>query len=149
MNTAIILTLILGVIGIFQGGLNRQMATYMGVVQAVFLGNIITTAIAFIVFLWVRHYPSLFPAFFHIRSSLLDLKWWYVFPGIFGFFIVAGLPFVIYKIGAVKVTILLVVAQIVASVLWDLVVEKIPLNGLKVLGLSLACLSVILVYWKK
>ena len=149
MSVAVILTLFLGAVGIFQGGLNRQMASHMGVVQAVFLGNLITTSIAFAIFMWARHNPSFFPVFFQIKSPLLALKWWYVFPGIFGFCVVAGLPFVIYKIGAVKVTILLIVAQMIASIFWDLTVEKIPLTFLKVLGLFLAGLSVLLVSWQK
>ncbi|MCY4523756.1 MAG: DMT family transporter [Halobacteriovoraceae bacterium] len=148
MNTAIFFTLFLGIISIFQAGFNRQMASHIGVVQAVFLGNFITMIIALAVFLCAKQYPHWFSEFFQARSSF-EFKWWYSLPGIFGFFIVLGFPFAIYKVGAVKATILLVTAQMMTSFFWDMSVEKIPLTGYKILGLLFAGLSVFFLSWER
>ena len=148
MSIAVVLTLLLGMVGIFQGGLNRQMAEHIGVIQAITAGSLITTTLAFTALFFLWNSPSLFPDFFHLRSSVGNFKWWYIIPGFFGFYVIVTLPFVIYKIGAVKVTILLVGAQILASIFWDLAVEKIPLTFLKTTAMILAAISVLLATWE-
>jgi len=75
----------------------------------------------------------------------LTFKWWYIFPGIMGFMFVAGLPFAIYKVGAVKTTVGLIAAQMTTSVFWDFFVEGISVNLTKGLGIFFALLSVIMI----
>ena len=141
----ILIPLILGAIGILQGGLNRQISSHIGIAQATLISNAVTVIICIAFFLIVKNYPSLFPEIFHLKAPLSTYKWWYIFPAIFGFLIVAGLPYAISEIGAVKVTILLVVAQMIISVFWDLFVEGIPFSLTKFIGLLMAFASVILI----
>jgi transporter family-2 protein len=58
---------------------------------------------------------------------------------------VAGMPFAFYKLGAVKVTVLLIAAQMVTSVIWDYIIDGIGLNLYKVIGIIFAILSVTMI----
>ena len=135
----------LGVIGILQGGLNRQISNSIGVAQATLISNIVTVIICVAFYFLVKSAPHLFPEFFRIKAPILTYQWWYIFPAIFGFMIVAGLPFAISEIGAVRVTILLIAAQMLTGVMWDFFIEDITLSPTKVLGMLLALASVLLI----
>ncbi|EQC46648.1 DMT family transporter [Bacteriovorax sp. Seq25_V] len=143
MNSAIILPLILGAIGILQGAINRSMSTTIGLTWMCIIGNIITLITCVIFYFVVKNFPHIFPEF--IRLKDLTFKWWYIFPGIMGFMFVAGLPFAIYKVGAVKTTVGLIAAQMTTSVLWDVFVEGITINATKGLGIVFALLSVVMI----
>lgn len=141
-NFYLVIPLMLGAIGILQGGFNRTISDDVGVAQAVFYGCIVTLIIASGFYFVVRLYPQYFPAFFQAKASLGSFKLWYMIPGILGFLFLAGFPIAISKLGAVKLLVGLVAAQMVASVFWDVFVEKIPMNTLKVAGMFFAAISV-------
>ena len=141
-NLYLLIPLMLGTVGILQGGFNRNISNDIGVAQAVFFGCIVTLVIASGFYFVVRLYPQYFPAFFQAKASIGTFKLWYIIPGIFGFFILTGFPMAISKLGAVKLLVGLVAAQMIASVLWDIFVEKIPMNTLKVAGMFFAAISV-------
>lgn len=147
--TSLLIPLCLGMIGILQGGLNRQIANSIGVAQATLISNFVTVLICISFYLIVKTWPAFFPEFFKVKAPLTTYQWWYIFPAIFGFMIVAGLPYAISEIGAVKVTILLIVAQMMTSVLWDIFVEKIPMTTMKTLGMIAAMVSVALITLSK
>jgi len=142
--------LFLGSVGILQGGLNKQMANHIGVAQSTLVGNLLTALFSVLFFILVKVKPDYFPSFFQVKSSPFETwQWWYIIPAIFGICIVMGLPFSIYKLGAIKVTIGLIAAQMVTSVLWDIWVEKLTLSPTKVIGLLLAAASVAVIMWEK
>lgn len=141
-NWTILLPIILGCVGILQGAVNGQISSTIGVAQATLITNIGTVIICVAFYFLVRSYAHLFPDFFQIKAPLTTYKWWYVIPPIFGFIIVAGMPLAIAKLGAVKVTVGLIAAQMITSVLWDLLVEGISLNVMKLVGIVFAFLSV-------
>lgn len=145
MNAALLIPLLLGTVGILQAGLNRNMSNDLGLTTTALFGNLITLLASTILLIAIKTTPESFPPFFHLKSSITNFKWWYIVPGIFGFLFVIGLPWGIYKIGAVKVTVGLIAAQMIAGVLWDLYVEKIPVNTMKILGILSAGLSVTLI----
>lgn len=145
MSLAFLIPLTLGLVGILQGVLNKQIAGAIGVAHGTMLGSVVTLVLSIILYLAVKFYPQAFPEFFHVKTSLTELKLWYLIPGIFGVMIVAGLPFAFYKLGAVKVTVGLIAAQMVTSVIWDSVIENLPMNWTKALGMVLAFLSVLLI----
>ncbi len=147
--TSLLIPLCLGMIGILQGGLNRQIANSIGVAQATLISNFVTVLICISFYLIVKTWPAFFPEFFKVKAPLTTYQWWYIFPAIFGFMIVAGLPYAISEIGAIKVTILLIVAQMMTSVLWDIFVEKIPMTTMKTLGMIAAMVSVALITLSK
>lgn len=141
-NWTILLPILLGCIGILQGAVNGQISNTIGVTQATLITNIACLIICFVFYFFVRSYSHLVPEFFQIKAPLSTYKWWYVFPPLFGFLIIAGMPYSIAKLGAVKVTVGLIAAQMVTSVLWDIMVEDISLNIMKFIGIIFAFLSV-------
>jgi len=141
MNWTYLIPIAIGFAGIFQGGVNRNMSDDIGLAQSILIGNLIIVLYSVVLYLWIQKSPESFPAFMRVKESLLSFKWWYVFPSIFGFIIVAGIPYGIFKLGAVKTTVIIVAAQMLASVLWDLFVEKTPLGLYKSLGLLFALMS--------
>ena len=142
MNWTILLPLFIGCFGILQGAINRQIATTIGVTQATLITNIGSVIICIAFYFFVKSFSYLFPDFFQMKAPLTTYKWWYIFPPILGFLIIAGIPFAIAKLGAVKVTVGLIAAQMVTSIVWDMMVEDISLNIMKVIGIFFAFLSV-------
>ncbi|MDD4972793.1 MAG: DMT family transporter [Bacteriovorax sp.] len=142
MNWTILLPLFIGCFGILQGAINRQIATTIGVAQATLITNIGSVIICIGFYFFVKYFSDLFPDFFQMKAPITTYKWWYIFPPILGFLIIAGIPFAIAKLGAVKVTVGLIAAQMVTSIVWDMMVEDISLNIMKVIGIFFAFLSV-------
>ena len=143
MYLSMLLPLLLGAIGIIQGGLNRSMSSQIGLSWMLIIGNLVTLLICIALFFIVKASPSLFPDFIKVKA--LTWKWWYFIPGVFGFIFLAGLPLAIYKIGAVKAVVGMIAAQMVTSVLWDIYVEGISLNMNKGIGILFAIASVVLI----
>lgn len=145
MNWSMLIPLLIGCVGILQGTMNRQVATHIGVAQATLITNAVTVLICIGFYLLVKNVPGIFPEFFQIKAPLTTYKWWFIFPPIFGFCIIAGMPFAFAKLGAVKVTVILIAAQMATSVVWDIFVEDIGLNLMKFAGIIFALVSVIFV----
>lgn len=142
MNTALIIPFMIGVIGILQGTINRQMSTEVGLATALVFGNIITLVVSIVFYYYVKLNPASFPEFVLPKAMFTNFQWWYILPALFGFFILAGLPVAIFKLGAVKVTLFLIAAQVLTSALWDHFVENIEVTPYKIVGLILAMMSV-------
>ncbi len=149
MNIEILIPLFLGMITIIQGAINKQMATKLGLIQTALVGSTVTLIICVFAYLGVKTYANSVSPIFQIKSSLFTYEWWFIIPAIFGFFIVTGMPFAIYKIGAVKVTVGLVAAQMVTSTIWDIYVEGIELNYMKTVGIIFALASVVCIQFSK
>lgn len=149
MKIEFLIPLILGSFGILQGVLNRQIALKIGIIHAVLIGSVITLIFSTLAFLGIRHFGDHVPHILRVRESLTTFHWWYIIPGFFGFCLITGLPFAFYKLGAVKVTVGLIAAQMITSALWDVLVEGLEFNWLKGLGVIFALLSVISIQLSK
>lgn len=149
MNLALLIPLALGALGILQGTLNKEVSNTIGVAQTTFISSIATLLFCIPLYYTVKFYPQYFPEFFHVKAPFTTYKWWYIFPGLFGVFIVAGLPLAFSKLGAVKVTVGLIAAQMIASVLWDTFIDKLPMAWPKLLGMGFAVLSVVFITMSK
>lgn len=149
MSLALFIPLCLGTITILQGAINKQVAGKLGIIQTALIGNAVTLVICIIAYFWTRQNEESIPPLLKVKMPLTTYEWWYVFPAIFGFFIVAGMPLAISKLGAVKVTVGLVAAQMITSSLWDIFVESTPLNWQKGLGILLALASVLVIQFSK
>ena len=145
MNWSMLIPIVIGCVGILQGTINRQVANHIGVAQATLLSNVLTVVICIGFYFLVKTTPSLVPDFFQIKAPITTFKWWFIFPPIFGFCIVAGMPFAFAKLGAVKVSVLLIAAQMATSVVWDIFVEDIGINLMKLAGIIFAFISVVFV----
>ena len=145
MNWSMLIPIVIGCVGILQGTINRQVANHIGVAQATLLSNVLTVVICIGFYFLVKTSPSLVPDFFHIKAPITTFKWWFIFPPIFGFCILAGMPFAFAKLAALKVTVLLIAAQMSTSVIWDIFVEDIGINLMKLAGIIFALISVVFV----
>lgn len=131
-------------IGILQGAFYRRISDSIGLAHAVAIGNTFAFLLTIPIVIILYKYPHLVPDYFQFKQPIGQMKWWYLIPGFFGLLIVFGLPMAIVKIGAVRSTVLIIVAQVITSVVWDLVFEKISLSPSKWIGLALAMASALL-----
>lgn len=142
MSWTMVLPLLIGCFGILQGAMNRVISSYIGVTQASLITNVGSVMICIVFYFVVKNYTHLFPILYHVKAPITTYKWWFIFPPLFGFLIISGIPFAISQLGAVKVTVGLIAAQMITSVLWDLFIENIGLNSMKLIGIVFAFLSV-------
>jgi bacterial/archaeal transporter family-2 protein len=141
MNWTYIIPLAVGAAGIIQGGLNKNMSQNMGLTMALFIGNTLVVIYSIFLYFLAAKSPESVGELFKLKASTTGFKWWYIIPSICGFLIISGIPFGISKIGAVKVTVLIIAGQMITSLLWDIFVEKIPFNSSKTLGVFFSALS--------
>jgi drug/metabolite transporter (DMT)-like permease len=73
---------------------------------------------------------------------------WMVVPGIFGFYIIAGIPWAVSRVGAARVFVVIVAAQCAVSLLWDALVSGKPLTLARGGGALLALVGVALATWE-
>jgi len=142
VNLTYIIPLAVGAAGIIQGGLNKTMSQNMGLTMALFIGNALVLVYSIFLYFLATKSPESVSELFKLRASTIDFKWWYVIPSICGFIIITGIPFGISKIGAIKVTVLIVAGQMITSIFWDIFIEKIPINTMKSLGVLFSILSI-------
>lgn len=144
MYITMFFTLLVGVASVLQGGLNRQFSEQWGLPGAIFINAIAFLAASLIYWFYARYTGVQLPvALADKAGSFENFKYWYVIPGILGFFFVLGVPWAIAKIGALKVFVGLVTAQLIGGLMWDMWVENIPLSWPRVLGAALALAGVV------
>lgn len=139
-----VMTAAIGVSTILQGGLNRQIMNRWDLGLIVLLNGLVYAVISIVCMIVARTAPSLLPDIFHPREGITSFSWWYWIPAVCGFLIVAGMPVVIVKLGAFRMIVIVVAVQLVASLVWDLAVEKTPVTPLRLAGALLAFGGVLL-----
>lgn len=131
-----LLPIALGFAVVLQGGLNRQIARDWGMG-----GAAVFNACVLFVFAWTI---CMIVADLKPKFAVQAFRWWFILPGILGFCLVAGIPIAIAKLGAVRVFIGLIAAQLIGSMLWDIFMESIPVSWPRVAGIALAFLGVVI-----
>ncbi len=149
MNGYLLIPLAVGAMTVLQGTLNRQMSESMGLGSAIFLNSVVVVALVPAFYALVRAQPSWLPAIFAGSPDLSRVAWWMIVPGIFGFCIIAGIPWAISRVGAARVFVGIVVAQLVVSLLWDALVAGQPVTLARGGGAALAVIGVILATWDR
>lgn len=142
MNWTYLIPLAVGIAGILQGGVNEKISKDIGLAHGLMVGNTFVLILSILLIILTIKYPHIFPEYFKLKASFSTFRPWYLLPGLFGFIIITGIPMSIVKIGAIKTTVLIVVAQMITSIIWDLSVEKLPLNFMKSLGLFFSVIAV-------
>lgn len=140
----VLISILLGVAVVLQVSINRQIALRWGLAPAVLLNALVLTAAASVFYVVARLQGT---ASFVLRTdpSLGEMRWWWVLPGVFGFALVALLPWATHHIGFQRVFVALVATQMAASVLWDITFEKIPFSMPVAVAVVLAIACVALV----
>lgn len=140
-----LIPLTIGAVGVLQGTVNRAIGQSIGLAPALTLNSILVLGIALGFHGIVRWRPEWFPELFHDRFAFDQLAPWMILPAIFGFCIIGGLPWAISKLGAARVFLAVIVAQVIVSIAWDALVEKKPVSMMRIGGALLTVAGVALV----
>lgn len=132
---------------VLQGSLNRAVSRHLGLASAVLLNSLVLVTSAVVLWSVARRWPERVPEIFRAgpSQSWESFGLWMLVPGFLGLTIVAGIPWAISRMGALKFFVGFIGAQIVVSLLWDLWVEGVAIGGLRVLGAALSVLGAVLV----
>ncbi|TVQ93556.1 MAG: hypothetical protein EA397_04205 [Deltaproteobacteria bacterium] len=148
MNWYLLIPLAIGAMTVLQGTLNREMSYGMGLGSAIFLNSIVVMVVGTVFYAVARFAPGWLPPIFAGAPDLSRLALWMVVPGIFGFCIIAGIPWAISEVGAARVFVVMVVAQLVVSLLWDALLGGAPVTLARGGGSALAVIGVLVATWE-
>ena len=148
MNWMLAVPVLVGAMTVLQGGLNKHLGSSMGLAAAVLLTCLVTTVIGLALYAWVRVSPSIAPDFLQGEFNWQAFRWWMICPGLFGFGIVIGIPWAIPELGAAKVFVGIVAAQLVGSLVWDAFVEHNSPSTMRLLGAAITLLGAVIASWE-
>lgn len=140
----VIFPLLIGGFGVLQNTLNKKIAENIGIPLALIINNLVLLSASLLFFFLLKLLPSeSVPPLFQQKSGLSTVGWKILLPGMLGFFIICTAPYAIEKVGATKVFIGIIVAQIVVSMLWDYF-DSFPITTMRIIGALLALFGAIL-----
>lgn len=138
----ILLSLLIGAMGVLQNTLNTKISLSIGVARAMLVNGVVLCACSVAFFVAIRFVPAEgLPELFRPVASPRPLRAWDALPGIFGFLIIVSCPWVIERLGATRVFIAIIAAQLVVSMLWDWGVDGVPPTAWRAAGGALALLG--------
>lgn len=129
---------LLGIVVVLQAGLNRKISAQWGISGAVLLNALVFLVIAGVAY--GLRLPNL-----KGEIEMKSFSWWYLVPGALGCVLVFGGPLAIARWGAVHTFILIISAQLLASLIWDSQVEGLPVSTMRIAGICLAWIGAVLV----
>ncbi len=146
MNLYLILPLILGMTVVTQGALNRRVSADWGLTWTVFLNASLFFVVSFILLMTTKYLPQILPEYLKVdQFSTEKVRWFYLVPGLCGFFLVLGVPWSLQINGPSKTFILLIVAQIILSLVLDKFVFEATVSFTKLVGAALVMTGALLV----
>lgn len=148
MRLISLVPLLCGLAVVAQAGLNRRFAGQWGLLSAVLMNMVVATVATFGVYAVARSVPGLWPEASVGQGRFDGFTPWHLLPGLCGVLIVIGMPWAIGRLGAVQSGLLLIVAQLVTSLVWDALVEGRPATLARVVGSAIALAGAAIVVWK-
>lgn len=142
------LPLLLGSILVIQTGLNEQMQQHISFAHTLLINNLVFISLTCILLFIQYNYQELLPTQFNPGKPLI-IKWWFIIPGIFGALYVAGNILSFGTVGAAHTTILVVIAQLIISILWDYFMKNQSLEWKQVFGAVLTMIGACFILIKK
>ncbi|MGZ3771043.1 MAG: DMT family transporter [Bdellovibrio sp.] len=141
-----LLPVIVGLSIVFQGTLNRTSTGYIGLASAVLLNAIIFLVFATAYWL-IGRFNFLSTSDMASINFASNFQWWQMLPGFLGFLIVFCTPIAIGYFGANLTYAIIICTQLLASMLWDSVLQKtlpstMSLFGVVIMGVGLGFLLV-------
>jgi transporter family-2 protein len=138
MNFYYTIPIILGLSIVTQGAMNQVIGTERGLGFAVMLNASVFFVLSILLYFFLTRFSTSFSAslanILPVKETTESLKWYYIIPGICGFLIVLGSPLAMGQIGGAAFFVLLILAQILTSLLYDSFIVGSPLNFSKILG---------------
>jgi bacterial/archaeal transporter family-2 protein len=141
MNLYFFLPLALGVTVLSQATLNRALALQWGLAAAVTLNAAVFFVLSIGFLLIAKYTPSVVPEFWRFQQNPQNFQWYYLLPGLCGFFLVLGLPWSIQNLGASTSFLLLIASQIISSLLFEHFHEGTHISFQKLIGALLVMIG--------
>jgi transporter family-2 protein len=139
MILAWLIPVVVGVAVVLQGGFNRQVSQQWGMATTVLVNGVVFLGVAVLLWAIMKLRPGILPReFLPPEHGGAVAPWRFILPGVFGVLIVVGLPWAITRLGALGAILILLVTQLVVSMIWDALVEGVPVQPLRVAGTALA-----------
>ncbi|RKZ13260.1 hypothetical protein DRQ53_05460 [bacterium] len=139
MMLAWFIPVLVGLAVVLQGGFNRQVSTQWGLANTVLINGVVFLVVSLLVWGLARVRPDALPREFLPPTDAQAVAIWrLILPGVFGVLIVTGLPWAIERLGALGAVLILLVTQLIVSVIWDAVVEGVPVQPMRIAGAALA-----------
>jgi transporter family-2 protein len=139
MTIAWTVPVLVGLAVVLQGGFNRQVSAQWGLATTVLVNGIVFLGVSVLLWAVMRVRPELLPReFLPPQSGGAVGAWRVLLPGFFGVVIVTGLPWAISRLGALGAILILLVTQLAVSMVWDALVEGVPIHPSRVAGAGLA-----------
>lgn len=133
------LALAAGVAGVIQNGLSKRLSERAGLSSALHISNLIVLVGGLLILSTIAHLgKGEFASLLKMKLNFRTWTWWFLVPGIMGLFVITVAPFLILKIGALKLFVAFVFGQIIASALWDHFIEGIAFDRWRLVGSTLA-----------
>ncbi|NUM87713.1 MAG: DMT family transporter [Bdellovibrionales bacterium] len=145
MTGVFLLAFVVGSLGVFQNTVNKLISDGWGLPLTLVANGVVLLGASTVFFLVLRLFPeeSLHPLF-RPRANLAGLSWIHLLPGLFGLIVITIIPYAIDRVGATRIFIALVAAQIAASMAWDRFTAGSEISPQRLLGAGLAFAGAIL-----
>ncbi len=141
---AIFFSIIAGCFGVLQSGLNKMISDHWGFSSALLLNGLVFLVFNLLLFSVVYFQPQIFPAEYRLQGNVGDFKLWWILPGICGFMLVMGLAVSLAQVGAVQTFTICIAAQVVCSLLWDVMIQGQAVATMRLLGAAITFLGAFL-----
>lgn len=145
MLFSVVFPLLIGSFGVLQNTINKKYAETLGMPAALIVNNIVLLSCSLLLFFAIRLVPSEnLPEIFRQKETFTSVGVRHLIPGLLGFFIITCAPWAIERVGAVRVFIGIIAAQVVVSLLWDIFVDAVPVSPTRAVGAVLALVGALL-----
>ncbi|WP_374074675.1 DMT family transporter [Bdellovibrio bacteriovorus] len=143
MTIKFLLPILAGFSIVLQGTLNRNSASQIGLVSAIFLNAMIL--LVFSGALWfLMKYEMIGGGATLSAKPFAGIEWWQFLPGICGFLIVFSTPLAIESLGANLTFAAIICTQLAVSMLWDCYTQKSLPSPMSLLGVGVMFVGLVL-----
>lgn len=143
-----LIPIFLGLAAVLQAGINRQIVPQWSLTGAVLMNVLVLCVTVLAVYGIMRLLPIKIPELFRLQAPTGAFAWWWVLPGILGYLIISGMPFAVMHLGAARVFVAVITAQMISSLLWDYYIEGITATPQRLVGCLLATVGAFVAVWK-
>ena len=129
---------------------NRHIADTLGLAGALLLNVCVMLGVTGILYILARQQNASrwMPEIFVAKAPLLaQFRWIYVWPGLCGLAVIIGLPYSLLYLSAAQVFVLFVGMQLLASLIWDVCVQRLPVTGTTLCAAGLTLTGMVMVNW--
>jgi len=144
MALAVVMSIVAGVFGVLQAGMNKGIADHVGFTSSLLMNGLFFLGFNTLFFVFMLWQPKALPSEFSVQWTMSAFRWWWVVPGLLGFALVMGLAVSVGRIGSVQTFVICIAAQIVTSVVYDIVQGEASVSTMRLVGAGVTMVGAIL-----